>query len=135
MLIDMATMPDIGEDWMLFMAADNLNIVPAHHLVDIDGMDPIQMARLNVQVGTKAANKSAFVVAAEYFQLALANIENISDRWTLHYNLCLELYTASSEIEFCIGNFSRGHGLAQEVLFHAKSAEDKFRAHLSLAEG
>lgn len=131
-LVEMAA-ADGGEDWMLFMGANYLNSAPRHLIQS--STDPVRLARLNVEVGTRATQVSAFVPAAEYFRLAVDDMEEISERWSLYYDLCLELYTTASEIEFCIGNFDRGHLLAQEVLFNAESAWHKFPARLSLAEG
>ena len=58
---------------------------------------------------------SAFAPALTYFTKGVELLPSVSNRWELEYQLCLDLYSSAAEVEFCIGTFTHGEQLAQDV--------------------
>lgn len=112
---------------MLFVAADHLN--------DVDGcnMEPIDMARLNLLVGEKAAKVSAFIPASNYLYHGVAALSSMQSPWEDHYDLSLRTWQAATDIEFCLGNFEKGTEYCEATINNATSDTDRLQAYYSLA--
>ena len=123
------------EEWMSFAAMDHLNSVPLGILND-QGFTTVELAKLNLRAGKKAAGLSAYAPAASYYRRGVELVEEVPryDRWLSEYDLCLDLYSSAAEIEFCIGSFDVGDSYTTEVFANAISPLDKVRAYTSIAE-
>ena len=119
--------PWVGEDWMLFVAADHLNSVPSNEL------PPLDLANLNLRVGEKAIQVAAFVPAASYLRRGLEFLERIDSPWRSNYDITLRLHQAAADVELCLGNFERGSKLCHSIRLNTKSIKDKLLVSLSLA--
>jgi predicted ATPase len=96
-LVEMASTRKNEEEWMLFAGVDNLNYVPLAILEKDKGMSIEKLIDWNRQAGKKAAARSALVSAASYLQKALKLLSSkVADRWTSHYELCLDLYVETA---------------------------------------
>ena len=126
-LIDNAS-STIGESWMLFVAADHLNSVDSH------GVETLDLIRLNLDVGEKAVEVSAFVPALSYLRKAMECVASVEQPWELNYDLTIRLYRVTADVEFCLGNFERGKGCCDEIIAHANSLEEKLGVQLALGE-
>jgi predicted ATPase len=122
-----------GENWMLFVAADNLNAMPPNSSQDTTAMDPLDLVRLNLKVGEKSRLVSAFQPASKYLKKALECLSKTEAPWKNNYDLTLRLYKAAADIELCVGNFERGKALCTAILENTESLHDKLRVQLSLA--
>jgi hypothetical protein len=67
-----------GEDWMLFLAADHLNVVGKN------GMSPLETATLNAQIGEKAVATAAFIPALKDLERGMEALCQIKSPWELH---------------------------------------------------
>ena len=110
-----------GQDWMLMIAANQLNLVPA--LID-DEEERIEIAKLNLDAAEAAWNKSAFFPAANYLKSGLAMLPG-EKKWEDYYDLTLQLCTKSAEMEYCRGNFARMQEIVDEVLLYSRSLSDR----------
>jgi predicted ATPase len=118
---------DVGQDWMLFIAADHLNSCTNH------GQDSLFLAKLNLSCGVKAVAVAAYVPASVYLRLALKSLQQLDDHWESHYSLSLRLFRSICDIELCLGKFDSGNHLGQEAISHAKNLQDRLPTFLSLA--
>ena len=117
-----------GEDWMLFAAADHLNSVESHDV------NPLDLVRLNLQVGLKAVEISAFVPALSYLHKALESLASVDKAWELHYDTTMQLYRTAADVEFCLGYFERGKSCCDEIMARTKSIDDKLAIDLALSK-
>ena len=117
-----------GHDWMIFSAADHFNRVKHHDL------HPLELAKLNLQVGEKAVLMSAFVPASVYLSKGVDALSYLGSPWELHYDVTLPLFSLAANVEACLGNFERSYVLNQHIIENAKSIHDKLDANLSLAQ-
>lgn len=116
-----------GEDWMIFVAADHLNSCSSR-----EG-DVRTLAKLNLLCGEKANAVAAFVPGSIYLRLAIKYLRKIQNHWVSEYDLSLRVFRALSGIELCLGNYLSGEELAQEVMEHAQTLQDRLPTVLSLA--
>jgi predicted ATPase len=103
-------------DWIVFLAADNLN--RAVGLVDYSG-DRFYLVELNVTAAKRMIQKSAFLVASEYLRIAVSLLE-LNTCWDERYDLCLNLFNTAAEVETIIGSYSRSKELVGLIHKHAK---------------
>ena len=117
-----------GGDWMLFMAA--------RHWSEVKGniVDPLDMARLCCLCGTKAIAMTAFQEAAHFLRRGLDSILQVRgcQVWVNQYDLSLELYHSTAEVELLLGNYERGYALGYLVLKKAKCLLDKIPTYCSM---
>ena len=107
---------------MQFVAADHLNSLPSERL----SIHPLEMVSLNLQVGEKAVNMSAFVPASRYLRKAVGTLEEkVEDPWGNHFELSLRVYRAASDVELCLGNFDRGSVLCDELVDNSNSVTQR----------
>ena len=127
-LMQRANDPVVGEDWMLFIAADHLNSIPNTEL------NSLHLANLNLQVGEKAVQIAAFVPASNCLRRGLEALERIESPWHSNYDNTLRLYRAAAHVELCLGDFERGSKLCQAIKGNTSSLKDQLLVSLSLAE-
>jgi predicted ATPase len=125
------------QDWIIFAAADHLNMVPDFYFRREDSLmiDPCLVVILNCRVGAKASAMSAYVLALKYLRKGIATMAHCNQRWKTNYDLTLKLYRSAADVEMFIGNFDRGHNLAREIFSNARTFEEKIPVYISLAEG
>lgn len=111
-------------EWMLYMAADQLN-----RLSDVcdEGLCE-DIARLSFEAGKLSVSKSAFFPALDMIRFAAKHLENMIDPWGRAYNLSLEIYSSLSEMAIRFGSYEEALTAAIRVDRHAKILEDKIRA-------
>jgi predicted ATPase len=121
-----------ADDWILFAATDQLNrgSSVAHELI-VTEADRLALVDLNIEAGKKAVEKSAFSPGAEFFGKA---IQLLGSRWETEYDLCLEIYTLSSQAEYAVSNFTACDHRVQVILANARSIVDKFPAYVVWVE-
>lgn len=118
---------DQGEDWMLFVAADHLNSTEAN------GMESVDIVRLNLRVGELAIKASAFVPGLAYLRKALESLELLDNPWVVHYELTLQLYLSAADVAFCLGQFESAKALFDDIMAYSNSLATKLEIQLSLS--
>ena len=121
-LLKMSTSAD-GEEWMFFAAVDLFSKFASHFS---DAEARVELALLCLEAGRIAEIKSAFLPATRYLKIGITML-NPADRWTKHYDLCLELHTKAAEVGRTHGDFVSTLALVKETLNHAKCFKDKLR--------
>ena len=113
---------------MLFLCVDQLNM--GRHLV-LDKNEKRDLASLNLRAARTASRMSAFIPAAGYAEIGLAELDP-SDRWTTCYATTLDLATLMAEMYAVTGDIDKLLSISKEVLSHAKTINDKIRVHVAL---
>jgi len=112
------------DDWMLFVAVNHLNIVPAT-LVNSD-----KLSQLNLRVAKLAISKAAFSEAVQLLRTAWEILEKDNDCWKGEkYKVCLDVLTVLTNTEHGLGNFENALAAANEVIENARSLRDKYTAY------
>ena len=126
-------------EWMWFVAADHLNSIP-----DIHDVHPLDLAKLNLEVGKKAIAVAAFPAASNYLLRGIEALERVSaamehptdksddDPWKLYYDITYELYKSSAEVHLVIGEYDTCHAHCGEILKHARTLHEMVPAYLSM---
>jgi predicted ATPase len=89
----------------------------------------VKLALLSLEAGKKAELKSAFIPATNYLLGGIALLDP-TNRWTEHYELCLELHIKAAEVGRTYGDFHETLALVKEVLAHGRCLKDRLRALL-----
>jgi predicted ATPase len=113
-------------EWMFFTGVDLLTKFASQ--VSDEGSQ-VELTRLSLEAGKKAELKSAFIPATNYFLQGI-KLLNPTNRWTEHYDLCLELHIKAAEVGRTYGDFQETLALVDEILAHGQCFEDKLRALL-----
>ena len=116
-----------GKDWMLFVAADHLNSISVRH-----DLDPIDVAKLNLNVGQKSIKVAAFLAASQYFVKGIEALKEIELPWQTQYDVTYAMYKASAEVQLVLGSYDLSVAHSQEILDNAKTLEEKFPAYLAM---
>lgn len=95
-----------------------------------DTDERIKTAHLALLAGEKAAKSSDFQTAASYLNLGIELLNATSGivPWLAHYDLFLNLYSASVEVAFCNADMDYMNQLIQIILEHARHKLDTVRA-------
>ena len=114
----------------IFIVANLLNVDDAVTLSRTE-MDPIQIANVNLQAAEHAVLLSAFESASTYARQAMTVLSLEQNCWSMHYDLCLTLYSLAAEVENCLGNSENVEVYCNEVLERCKDLpiKDTFRAY------
>lgn len=86
-----------------------------------------ELAQLNLLAGKKAKSATAYEVAARYLNIALGLLSENS--WQQDYELTLNLYIETTEIEYLNGNFEKSNNLGDIALEQANSILDKVKLY------
>lgn len=86
-------------------------------------------ASILFDAGKKVAKSSSFHIASMYFQMGRDSLP--SRPWLECYDLTLQLFSFSAEIEYVIGNIDQANTLIDEVLEHAASLSDRLPVHMT----
>lgn len=119
-------LPNENKDAHAFTIANQ--IIQGLHLLD-DPIEKEDLARFMFHVGEKASLLSSFSTAAAYFDVGIRLLRQ--RHWKHQYTLSLSLYTAAAEVEYYQGNLSRVDMLLEKIFKHAKTLDDKLRAHFT----
>ena len=95
----------------------------------VDHSEKIEMAHLHLRAGEKAMAAAGFVSATQYLTGALSLLDEHD--WISDYSLSLDIYSASAESFYAIGDFEKVQTLAEAVVLHGKCLSDKLRAYRS----
>ena len=124
---------EAGEDWMLFAAVDHLNATAYTNRKQQE--DPMFLTRINVEAGERAASVFSFEIASKFLGLGMQSFrQNVNDPWMDQYDMALNLYQATVDVELCQGNFDHGYQLGCQVLQNARTLEDKLPTQVSLVK-
>ncbi|KAL3904758.1 MAG: hypothetical protein SGILL_009944 [Bacillariaceae sp.] len=118
-----ASYPD--DDWMLYMAADQMN---RSSLDDKDEAFAEDVAKLSYEAAKLSMYKCAFLPAFEMIQGATKALDILKDPWSKAYKLTLSVYSGLAKIGVRLGKYDEAQGAVTEVLKNARTLEDKFRA-------
>ena len=114
------------DEWMLYMAAEQLNRSAA--LQDDSLGDDV--ALLSLEAGMLSLSKSALFPALEMLRSAKMHVDGCGDSWKKRYPLTLEIYSTLAEVSVRVGSHEEAFDIASEVISHAKSPDDKYRAQI-----
>jgi predicted ATPase len=123
-LLEMSEETEEGE-WMFFAGVDLLTKFASQVS---DKGSQVELARLSLEAGKKAELKSAFIPATSYLLEGIKLLDP-TNRWTEHYELCLELHIKAAEVGRTYGDFET-LALVEEIFVHGQCLKDKLRALL-----
>jgi len=86
-----------------------------------------ELAQLNLQVGQKAKDSTAYEPAIIYLKTALKLLS--SDSWTNQYHLTLEIYTETVEVQALNAQFEKADELSAIVIQNAKEVLDTVKVY------
>ena len=132
------------EDWMVYLAADQLcrcsQMTNDNDFSTMRGiMDGVQAAKLCMAAAKLSISKGALFPAVEMLQTGLRYLkhafhQNDQDAWDCHYALHLEMSSFLAETTCRVGLHDVSIKAAEDVLGHARTLEDKFRAECAALE-
>ena len=141
-LLERSRLPTVGEDWMLFVAADSFNAVGDSSLSEntdgLSNIDTLSLAKLNFEVAERSMAVSAMKAASEYLTKGMQDLKKVTETpWKdeQHYEFTLRLYQAAAEVELALGNFTKGYKLSQLVLENAKTLDEKIPTYVAYGTG
>ncbi|MEH2318233.1 AAA family ATPase, partial [Nostoc sp.] len=85
------------------------------------------LAKMNLKVGRKARNSTAYAAAGDYLQTGIELLD--SNCWLHQYELTLNLYVAATEAAYLNSKFDRMEHLAAKVLQAAQTIFDKVKIY------
>ncbi|WP_413199160.1 AAA family ATPase [Nostoc piscinale] len=86
-----------------------------------------QLANLNLIAGKKAKAATAYEAAARYLNIGLKLLT--ADSWRTSYELTLNLYTETTELEYLNGNFEQSNYLGNIAISRAINILDKVKLY------
>ncbi|MBU7587188.1 MAG: AAA family ATPase [Nostoc sp. TH1S01] len=86
-----------------------------------------ELAELNLLAGRKAKAATAYEASARYLNIGLKLLA--ADAWHKNYELTLDLYTETTEIEYLNGNFEQSNHLGNIALNRANNVLDKVKMY------
>ncbi|GBE92010.1 trifunctional serine/threonine-protein kinase/ATP-binding protein/sensor histidine kinase [Nostoc cycadae] len=86
-----------------------------------------ELAKLNLLAGKKAKAATAYEAAARYLNIGLKLLT--ADSWQKYYELTLNLYTETTEIEYLNGNFEQSNHLGHIAINRANNILDKVKLY------
>jgi len=92
-----------------------------------DIVDPLQIARLNLEAGEAAMACASFAQAAVHLQTGIKHLS--PNHWTTDYSLSLDLFSSAAEAEYCIGDAASAEERCDIILEQNRPVTDKVRAY------
>ncbi|KAL7556267.1 hypothetical protein ACA910_006332 [Epithemia clementina (nom. ined.)] len=133
------------EEWMVFMAADQMNRYSElvqqeqqNELLDDDSKQNhetttevlgAEVATLCLEAARLSLAKSALYPAYDMLKAGVKHL-NVPNKWKNHYDLCLNLYSTVAELSVQLGENQQSMEAVHEVEAHARSFQDKFRVQM-----
>jgi histidine kinase len=108
----------------IFSLINHWNI--AQKLVLADGASYL-LAELNLIAGKKAKASIAYVVAANYLNMAMESLASAA--WKENYELISEIYLETIEVQYLLTNFSRAEQLSNIILTQVETVLEKVRVY------
>ena len=120
----------------IFLATDNMNRGRSQVL---DKQERRRLAGLNLEAARRAAARAAVFLAKDYLRQGRETIQqdwggNTADDQDC-YQLCLDLFSMSAEIENQTGDFDQSRAMASVVLEKARSVYDGLRVNNTMVAG
>ncbi|HAI70136.1 MAG TPA: hypothetical protein DCM38_11970, partial [Gammaproteobacteria bacterium] len=112
-------------DKTLFEIVEHFNL--GRDLIN-NPLEKVELARLNLKAGQKAKVATAYSVAAQYLRIGQAYLREKSLQ-TEEYELILNLYIETLEVEYLNTNYEQADKLAEIVLQQAKTTLDKVKVY------
>lgn len=123
---------------MLLLTRDNIKSIPdtewfemANHLnlgyKHLYKKDKVQVAQLNLKVGKKARNSSAFDTAKNYFEFGILNLEDRN--WRECHALKLELYESAAEVAYLCNDEPKLKEFLSQIFHNTTDILDQVRAY------
>jgi len=114
------------EEWMIFMAADQMNRFSEYEEDQVLGAE---VASLCLEAAKLSLSKSALIPA---FNMLISGVRHLcrENKWSTHYDLSLRLYSTVAELAITLGKRQQALDAATEVESHVKNHEDKFRVQI-----
>ncbi len=85
------------------------------------------LAELNLIAGKKAKAFIAYVVAANYLNMAMESLTSAA--WKENYELISEVYLETIEVQYLLTNFSRAEQLGNIILTQVETVLQKVRVY------
>ncbi|MEM7348621.1 MAG: AAA family ATPase, partial [Chloroflexota bacterium] len=92
--------PDLEQEDRIFEVINQFNLAP---VLITDPDEKETLARLNLIAGQRAKASTAYGPALSYLQAGLLHLPDNS--WQHHYNLTLDLYLNTAEVQYLTGDF------------------------------
>ncbi|WP_204102045.1 MULTISPECIES: ATP-binding protein [Spirulina sp. CCY15215] len=108
----------------LFDVVNPLNIGSA--LIK-DPQERLDLARLNLQAGCKAKAAAAYDAALAYLTIGRDLLPE--EGWDTEYNLTLQLYVETVEVEYLLARFEKAENLSDIVLDRAQNLLDRVKIY------
>jgi predicted ATPase len=112
-------------DWLFFTAIDLLN--KGSQLISMQ-QEKYELIALNRRAAEKASERSAFLSAAVYNEAAITLCGE--SLWVDSPDLAMELHDAAATCYIKCGRCLRGFELAQEMVWHLSSPQNRLRGRL-----
>ncbi|CAJ1953579.1 unnamed protein product [Cylindrotheca closterium] len=116
------------EEWMIFMAADQMN------KLECDSCLGNEIAELNLRAATLSLNKGAIYPALELLVNAQKHMEPPANRWQVSYELTLDIMTTLANTKLRVGETQTAMEIALEIVQHGKTHDDTFPAHIVMLQ-
>ncbi|KAL3914204.1 MAG: hypothetical protein SGARI_000247 [Bacillariaceae sp.] len=117
------------EERFLFLAVEQLDRVSNRYLVrKLSPDERLGLMSLNHEASNLAKKKGGMQRVSAFLNKAISLAENQVSFWRTHYELMLELYNSSAEVEFGLGRLDSATGRIAVIREHAIQDEDRVRA-------
>ena len=90
--------------------------------------------RDSLEAGKRSMGVAAFEPAAHYFRRGIKSMERVSDAWSAHRSLQMELHLHLAEVAPVIGAADEGESAVREANKHATSKQERLRGYRALME-
>jgi predicted ATPase len=117
------------QGWLLLVTTDQLN--QSRELIN-DPVELLELAKMNLEAAKALRGKSAFFPALSFADHTLELLGET--KWTDQYHLSLEAMTVGLELDYYVGRGERCISRVGEVMMHANTLPDKFRAYFTLLD-
>ena len=119
------------EEWMVFMAADQMNRFSENQHYSKNNQEPLgaEVAALCMEAARLSLAKSALYPAYDMLKAGVKHMD-VPGNWKAHYDLCLNLFSTVAELSGQLGEEDEALKAIQEVESNARNFEDKFRVQM-----
>ncbi|MBD2385455.1 trifunctional serine/threonine-protein kinase/ATP-binding protein/sensor histidine kinase [Cylindrospermum sp. FACHB-282] len=93
----------------------------------VSQLEKYDLAKLNLLAGSKAKSATAYEAAVRYLNVGLGLLA--ADSWQHQYDLTINLYVETIEVEYLNGNFEKSKHLANLTLQQAKTILEQVRVY------
>ncbi|AFZ24300.1 putative ATPase [Cylindrospermum stagnale PCC 7417] len=122
LLLQNTTLAKLGEN--LFEIVNQLNM--GSDLI-VSQLEKYELAKLNLLAVNKAKSATAYEAAVKYLNLGLGLLA--ADSWQHQYDLTINLYVETIEVEYLNINFERSSNLTKVALQNTKTMLDKVKVY------